>query len=147
MAHAIEGRTPFLDHSLFETVGSIPERFKIHDGVDKYVLREAYKSEVTEAIYRREKWPFSAPPLWVKKGLYPMLDQLIDRYLCRSAIEKTGIFNYNMIRRCRLFTRLCFFDCDFKRRLNQVLIFVLTIQIIDDLYIQNFASNQVKRKK
>ncbi len=147
MAHSIEGRTPFLDHSLFEIVGSIPERYKIYDGVDKYVLREAYKAEVTEAIYRREKWPFSAPPLWVKKGLYPRLDQLIDRYLCKSAIEKTGIFNFHMIRRCRLFTRLCFFDCDFKRRLNQVLIFVLTIQILDHLYIQNFATNQAKRKK
>ena len=147
MAHAIEGRTPFLDHTLFEIVRSIPERFKIHNGVDKYVLREAYKAEVTEDVYRHEKWPFSAPPIWVKKGLYPMLDQLIDHYLCKSAIEKTGIFNYYMVQRCRLFTRLCFFDCDFKRRLNQVLIFVLTIQILDHLYIQNFTVNQGQRMK
>ncbi len=147
MAHSIEGRTPFLDHTLFEKARSIPERFKIHNGVDKYVLREAFKTEVTEEIYGHEKWPFSAPPLWVKKGLYPILDLLIDRYLSNSAINKTGIFNYRMIQCCRLFTRLVFFDCQLKRRLNMMLIFILTIQILDHLYVQDFAANLTKRKR
>ncbi len=146
MGHSIEGRTPFLDHHLFEKARRIPDRFKIQNGVEKYVLREAFKDEITEEIYKREKWPYCAPPLWIKKGIYPILDQLYDRYLSKAAVEKSGIFNYTTIRRCRWATRLIFFDCAMKRKLNQMCVFLLTIQILDQLYVQNFDENLKKRQ-
>lgn len=141
MGHSIEGRTPFLDHHLFEKSRKIPDRFKICNGVEKYVLREAFKDEITDEIYGREKWPYCAPPLWIKKGIYPILDQLYDRYLSKEAIEKSGIFNYRMIRRCRWMARLFFFDCAIKRKLNQMCVFILTVQILARLYVQNFEEN------
>lgn len=145
MGHSIEGRTPFLDHHLFEKCREIPDRFKIHEGVEKHVLREAYKDELTDAIYRRKKWPFCAPPLWIKKGANPILDKLYDRYLSKDSIEKNGTFSYRQIRNCRWLSRLIFFDCGLKRRLNQLCVFVFTVQILDQLFVQNFEANLDER--
>ncbi len=145
MGHSVEGRTPFLDHHLFDKVRRIPDRFKIHKGVEKYVLREAFKDEITDEIYKHEKWPYCAPPLWIKKSIYPTLDQLYDRYLSRKAIEKSGIFNYRMIRNCRWMSKLIFFDCHIKRKLNQMCVFIFTVQILDQLYVQKFEENLHKR--
>ena len=141
MGHSIEGRTPFLDHHLFEAARHIPDRFKIRDGVEKHVLREAFRERVTEAIYSRKKWPYSAPPLWIEKGRYPGLDALFEKYLSREAIAKSGIFSYRRIRAWRWLLKLLFFDSLFKRRLNSALMLILTVQILDHLFVQHFEEN------
>lgn len=63
MAHGVEGRLPFLDHPLFEFARRVPMGLKIRGPVEKYLLREAMRPVVTEAVYRRHKQPFTAPPL------------------------------------------------------------------------------------
>ena len=63
MAHSIEGRVPFLDHHLFEFVRMLPMSFKIKGTIEKYILREAVKSYVTDKIYTKQKHPFMAPPI------------------------------------------------------------------------------------
>lgn len=83
MGHSIEGRTPFLDHPLFEKARQIPDRLKIHDGIEKHVLREAFRDDITDEICQRRKWPYSAPPWWIKKGRSLELDRLIEQYLSR----------------------------------------------------------------
>jgi asparagine synthase (glutamine-hydrolysing) len=141
MGHSIEGRTPFLDHRLFEAARHIPDRFKIHNGVEKHVLREAFKERVTEAIYARKKWPYSAPPLWIEKGRYLRLDALLKKYLSREAITRSGIFSYWRIRAWQWFLKLVFFDFRFKRMLNNGLLLILTVQILDHLFVQRFEEN------
>lgn len=63
MAHSIEGRVPFLDHHLFAFARGLPSIWKIHDGIEKHILREAMKPYVSEEIIARRKHPFMAPPL------------------------------------------------------------------------------------
>jgi len=63
MAHSIEGRVPFLDHRLVEVMCAQPVTQKIHGMTQKYVLREAVRNAITEAVYRRPKHPFLSPPL------------------------------------------------------------------------------------
>jgi asparagine synthase (glutamine-hydrolysing) len=63
MAHAVEGRLPFLDHRFFEFVRGLPTDVKVRDGTEKYVLREALADVLPEAVRRRAKHPFTAPPL------------------------------------------------------------------------------------
>ncbi|HYA15087.1 MAG TPA: asparagine synthase-related protein, partial [Syntrophales bacterium] len=141
LGHSVEGRTPFLDHHLFEAVRHVPDRFKIHDGVEKYVLREAFKDRVTEAIYIRKKWPFSAPPLWIEKGRYSGLDELLKKYLSREAVLKSGIFSYQRIRVWQWLTKRFSYDSLFRRKINTVLLLILTVQILDHLFIQDFEGN------
>jgi asparagine synthase (glutamine-hydrolysing) len=141
LGHSIEGRIPFLDHHLFEAARRIPDRFKIRGGVEKYVLREAFKDRLTEAIYSRQKWPYSAPPLWIEKGLYAELDVLIDKYLSREAIAKSGIFSFQRVLAIRWFLKLLSSDSLLRRRLNGALAIILTVQILDHHFIQNFEEN------
>jgi len=62
MGHSIEGRVPFLDHEVVETLASQPVHMKVHGMTEKYVLREAVKDVITDTVYRRQKHPFLSPP-------------------------------------------------------------------------------------
>src|SRR5262249_49249092 len=63
MAHSIEGRVAFLDHHVVELVRSMPVTQKIRGMTEKYVLREATRSVLTDTVYRRHKHPFTSPPV------------------------------------------------------------------------------------
>ncbi len=63
MAHAVEGRVPFLDHRFFEVARATKTTSKIRGAVEKYVLREAMKGIVPEEVLARRKHPLLAPPL------------------------------------------------------------------------------------
>ncbi len=145
LGHSIEGRTPFLDHHLFEAARHIPDRFKIRDGVEKHVLREAFKDRVTETIYSRRKWPYSAPPLWIERGRYSGLDELLKKYLSREAVRKSGIFSYQRIRLWQWLLKRLSYDSVLRRRFNSGLLFILTVQILDHLFVQNFEKNLKRR--
>jgi len=62
MAHSIEGRVPFLDHHVVETIRSQPVNQKVRGMTEKYVLREAARDVLTDTVYRRQKHPFLSPP-------------------------------------------------------------------------------------
>jgi asparagine synthase (glutamine-hydrolysing) len=141
LGHSIEGRTPFLDHHLFEAARHVPDRFKIHEGVEKYVLREAFRERLTESIYSRKKWPYSAPPLWIEKGRYAALDDLLERYLSREAIMKSGIFSFWRIRAWQWIVKRLPTDFLFRARLNGALTLILTVQILDHLFVQSAKEN------
>ncbi|MBA2664103.1 MAG: asparagine synthase (glutamine-hydrolyzing) [Bradymonadaceae bacterium] len=65
MAHSVEGRTPFLDHRLFEFCQQLPLALKINHGVEKWVLRRAVEDLLPETVVARPKHPFLAPPLCI----------------------------------------------------------------------------------
>ena len=59
MAHSIEARTPFLDHSLTEYVNGIPPSLKVCSTggrlIEKWILREAARPFITDELYQRTK--------------------------------------------------------------------------------------------
>ena len=147
MGHSIEGRTPFLDHHLFDKARRMPDAVKIRDGVEKYVLREAFRERITASICDRKKWPYTAPPLCIRYGESATLDRLIDQYLSKDAIQRAGIFNYWFYLLLRFWSRVLFFDCRQKRRINILFAFYLTVQILDGLFVQDFAKNLQAREE
>jgi len=62
MGHSIEGRVPFLDHHVVETLVGQPVHMKVRGMTEKYVLREAVKDVITDTVYQRQKHPFLSPP-------------------------------------------------------------------------------------
>src|SRR5215467_16092777 len=62
MAHSVEGRVPFLDHHVVETIRSQPVNQKVRGITEKYVLREAAHDVITKTVYHRQKHPFLSPP-------------------------------------------------------------------------------------
>ena len=61
MAHALELRTPFLDHRVVEFACSLPLEFKIRDGEQKWILRQILASLVPAEILNRKKRGFGLP--------------------------------------------------------------------------------------
>ena len=85
MAHSLEGRVPFLDHTLVEFAATFPTRFRIWGKKNKYILREAMKKVLPDSIVNRKKHGFSVP--------LEMYRPIIENLLSVEAIEKRGLFN------------------------------------------------------
>ena len=59
MAHSVESRVPFLDHRLVEHALRLPARWKMSDGWNKRVLREAMAGRIPDSVrLRRQKFGF-----------------------------------------------------------------------------------------
>ncbi|PKL76540.1 MAG: asparagine synthase (glutamine-hydrolyzing) [Candidatus Melainabacteria bacterium HGW-Melainabacteria-1] len=79
MAHGVEGRLPFLDHELFESLRSLPPQAHFSASLEKILLREAFGNQLIPALRSRSKHPFLAPPLSAEaKWRSFVADSLID---------------------------------------------------------------------
>ena len=81
MAHALEARSPFLDHELLELAASIPAHYKVRRGEKKWVLREALRDWLPGDLLDRPKQGFSVPLSdWFRGELRDELREvLLDR--------------------------------------------------------------------
>jgi asparagine synthase (glutamine-hydrolysing) len=61
MAHAVEGRFPFLDHRVVEFAARIRPSLKIRALREKHILRESTKHLLPASIAQRTKQPYRAP--------------------------------------------------------------------------------------
>ena len=66
MAHAVEGRTPFLDRGVAEAGFRLPDGLKVRDGRGKYLLRRWLAEHVPEAAPFAPKQGFTVPVgVWI----------------------------------------------------------------------------------
>lgn len=62
MASSIESRSPMLDYRLAEFCFLLPNKYKIRDGVGKWILREAMRDILPEKVRtRKDKAGLIAP--------------------------------------------------------------------------------------
>jgi asparagine synthase (glutamine-hydrolysing) len=61
MAHAVEGRFPFLDHRLVEFAARLPSRMKMKVLKEKYLLKRCAAGLVSPLVLQRHKQPYRAP--------------------------------------------------------------------------------------
>ncbi len=62
MAHTIENRSPFLDHRLIQYAFSMPQKYKIHNGITKYIIKKiASKFLPASVVKRTDKRGFLLP--------------------------------------------------------------------------------------
>jgi asparagine synthase (glutamine-hydrolysing) len=70
MAHALEARSPFLDHRMMELAASIPAELKVRGGQKKWILRQALAPWLPDDILNRGKQGFSVPlSSWLRTDL------------------------------------------------------------------------------
>lgn len=96
MAHSIESRSPFLDHRLIEYSYALDNKYKIRDGVGKWILRESMKGILPEKVRtRKDKAGFIAPAdEWFRTI---NKDQILDM-LDSKEFADIGIFNLTAIK-------------------------------------------------
>lgn len=96
MAHSVEGRVPFLDNDLVDTVTRIPSEFKLRAGQSKIVLKQAMRGLLPEETLHRRKQGFTPPDeSWYKHNATSYIRDLVfspralDRgYFQPSYLEK-----------------------------------------------------------
>jgi asparagine synthase (glutamine-hydrolysing) len=93
MANSMEARPAFLDHHLAEYAATIPPKYRISGGIEKYVLREAMRGILPDVLYKREKFAFMAPPAHTDERKYDALKRLTDEYLSDRAIAASGLLD------------------------------------------------------
>jgi asparagine synthase (glutamine-hydrolysing) len=96
MAHSLEVRPPFLDHRIVEFAARLPENLKIRNSTLKVVLRHLMRDKLPPGVVRRKKEGFDIPAHdWLRGVLRPLL---LDT-LTQTAVEKTNLFDWNVIDR------------------------------------------------
>jgi asparagine synthase (glutamine-hydrolysing) len=91
MAHALEVRSPFLDHRMVEFACRLPLSFKIKGETTKLILRDVAQEWVPTAILKRSKQGFQVPlGEWFKNSLKHWAEQRLFDY-------DTGLLNKNSI--------------------------------------------------
>jgi asparagine synthase (glutamine-hydrolysing) len=94
MAHALECRSPFMDHHVVELAASIPFRFHLDRVVAKPMLTRTLTDFIPQAIARRSKMGFSIPlDVWLRGKLRPLVRDL----LLSDEFEERGYFEQSTI--------------------------------------------------
>lgn len=80
MANSLELRVPFLDKEVFKQSLSIPDNYKVNNGITKYCFREASKSILPNEWSNRKKKGFPVPfSIWLKeKDIYEEVKNTFD---------------------------------------------------------------------
>ncbi len=94
MAHALEARSPFLDHHVVELAMRIPPRLKLRGGKGKAILREAFSDVLPPEVARGRKAGFGLPlDRWLRGELSGYCrDVLLDPgALSRSLLRREGV--------------------------------------------------------
>jgi asparagine synthase (glutamine-hydrolysing) len=97
MAHAIEGRFPFLDHRVVELGARIPPQLKLNGLREKHILRKAAERLLPEAITNRTKQPYRAPDA----GAFVAADSpdYVARRLAAPDLAAAGTFDAGAVER------------------------------------------------
>lgn len=92
MAHGLESRVPFLDHTLVEFAATIPADIKFPGGKMKNLLKESFKTKIPENILnRRDKMGFPVP---LKEWLSGPIQDFIKQTFSNAQTKNREFYNY-----------------------------------------------------
>jgi asparagine synthase (glutamine-hydrolysing) len=95
MANGLEVRSPFLDYRLVDYVFSLPAEFKIDKNSRKKILKDAFKSDLPDSLFDRNKKGFEVPlQEWFKNELASYLDEKVFN---KELIIEQGILNWEEV--------------------------------------------------
>jgi len=130
LANSVEGRYPFLDIDLVEFSTRIPPELKLHNYIEKYVLKRVAEDLLPREIVKREKFGFHAPgsPYLLQHGV-----EWVNDLVSHDRIRRQGYFNPDVIDRLRAeYTQRGFkLNLPFE---DDLLIVVLTFSIFLDTF-------------
>jgi asparagine synthase (glutamine-hydrolysing) len=98
LAHSVEGRFPFLDIGVLDSVARMPPDLKLRGFREKHVLRQIGARYLPRVIVEREKFPFAAPG---SPQLLRLKAEWVEDLLSSETIARQGYFNPAEVERLR----------------------------------------------
>jgi asparagine synthase (glutamine-hydrolysing) len=138
MAHAVEGRFPFLDHRIVDFAARLPANLKMKVLQEKYLLKRATGDLVPESVLRRPKQPYRAPEA---SSLFDAENHTFRQayaaeLVSRDALRKYGIFDPEtvdrLVEKCLREPRLGVKD-------GMAVVGILTTQLIAEQFLEGFT--------
>ncbi len=134
MAHAVEGRFPYLDHRVVEFATRLPPRLRVKGLTEKYLLRKSMDGHLPPIIARRPKQPYRAPD--GESFFGDSTPDYVEELLSPSAIARAGYFEPaavgKLVRKFRDQSATALRD-------NMALVGVLSVQLLDHLFVRGGA--------
>ncbi|HSQ60516.1 MAG TPA: asparagine synthase (glutamine-hydrolyzing) [Acidobacteriota bacterium] len=91
MAHALENRSPFLDHRLWEHVAALSPARRFHWRTTKPLLRRFARGRIPDEALAAPKRGFQLPlDAWLRGPLRPWLDELLRRPQATRPLYREG---------------------------------------------------------
>ena len=135
MAHAVEGRFPFLDHRVVEFGASLPSSFKMAGLQEKRILKKVAEKFVPRDIVERPKQPYRAPITRCFFG--SKAPDYVDELLSEDGIENAACFDpgkvKSLVAKCRKAEGNLLSE-----RENMALAGILSTQLLHHHFVQNF---------
>jgi len=153
MAHSLEARLPFLDHKLYDLAKWIPVDFKVRDGLEKAILRDAAKGVLPDDMRLRRKSGFMATSEVVDFfGSDRKAAQKFGRHLSKQAFERVQVFSYGAFVTASLLARLPPLTRPLKRlrrNSNKVVMYMLQVHMLHEMFIAEplWAKSDERRRK
>jgi len=98
MAHGVESRVPFLDHSLVELAATIPSDIKFKNGTMKHVLKSTMAPVLPESIAKRvDKMGFPVPIQEWERQPGPVQEFVRDILTSRKALTRDLVDNRKVL--------------------------------------------------
>jgi asparagine synthase (glutamine-hydrolysing) len=139
MAHAVEGRFPFLDHRVVEFAARIPPRLKLNGLREKHILRKSMEGRLPPAIGQRTKQPYRAPDSESFFG--PRAPDYVRDLLSPGRIADAGFFDPRTVEKL---ARKCSTRGAGGFRDNQALVGVLSTQLWHGAFAKGAASPVIR---
>jgi asparagine synthase (glutamine-hydrolysing) len=87
MQYALEARSPFLDHKIWDFAATLPPEIRLRGGVLKAILREIVRKRVGKGVACRKKQGFTIPvERWILKSWNSRLSEMAGH----SVLERDG---------------------------------------------------------
>ena len=140
MAHAIEGRFPFLDYRVVEFASRVPARHRMRGLKDKFILRKAAGDLIPPELALRPKQPYRAPISRCFLGTPP--HDYVQELLSERAIREAGYFDSRKVRalaeKCRKNEGKLLSE-----RENMGLVGIISTQLLHRLFVRDFPAHPV----
>ena len=133
MAHAVEGRFPFLDYRVVEFCMAIPARLRLSGLNEKYILKRAMRDLLPPEICQRSKQPYRAPISAVFCG--PGAPEYAGTMLAPESVASAGFFDAEAVSRlvgkCSTGRPASEFD-------HMALVGILSTQLWHEMFIRDY---------
>jgi asparagine synthase (glutamine-hydrolysing) len=135
MAHAVEGRFPFLDYRVIEFASRVPARYRMLGLKDKLILRKAAAELIPPELAQRPKQPYRAPISRCFLGNPP--HEYVTDLLSERGIREAGYFDSKkvatLLAKCRRHG-----DSLLSERENMALVGIISSQLLHHHFVDKF---------
>jgi len=141
MANGVEGRYPFLDHRVVEFATRTPPHYRMNGLKEKFLLKQAARSHIPPELIDRNKKPYRAP---ISKCFFGNQSvDYVEELLSDTAIKQSGYFDPKKV--SKLTTKCKRHQGQIlSERENMALAGILSTQLLDHQFIQNFPSYPIQ---